>query len=218
MYRYVAGVRLRTTARERCDGALPGLIPHTPSLWGIGCGRRADTCRPERIPYLPMIKPGRGNAVKQETMTGSPRWDNDGLAAAELVGRLRGVGAPWVAGGGLALEFGRTCNRICNHSSVNCPGGTAREAGRAPPVLTHRRRCMTGAPCPLQRQGLGLARSTDGRIARRRWDDQVKVCTGATCCAHSSPPSRFPGREILRRARRGRRRAGPSPLALQRPG
>ena len=22
-------------ARERCDGALPGLIPHTPSLWGI---------------------------------------------------------------------------------------------------------------------------------------------------------------------------------------
>ena len=26
---------MRTTMRERCDGALSGLIPHAPSLWGI---------------------------------------------------------------------------------------------------------------------------------------------------------------------------------------
>ena len=36
VYRYVAaGVRPKTTVRERCDGALSDLIPHTPSLWGI---------------------------------------------------------------------------------------------------------------------------------------------------------------------------------------
>ena len=36
VYRYVAaGVRPKTTVRERCDGALSDLITHTPSLWGI---------------------------------------------------------------------------------------------------------------------------------------------------------------------------------------
>ena len=28
------GVKPKTTVRERCDGALPGLIPQIPSLWG----------------------------------------------------------------------------------------------------------------------------------------------------------------------------------------
>ena len=36
-----AGVKPKTTARERCDGALSSLIPHAPSLWGI-----AGTARP----------------------------------------------------------------------------------------------------------------------------------------------------------------------------
>ena len=30
-----AGVRPKTTARERCDGALSDVIPPAPSLWGI---------------------------------------------------------------------------------------------------------------------------------------------------------------------------------------
>ena len=38
-----AGVRLGTTVGERCDGALSGVIPHTPSIWGI-----AGTARPRK--------------------------------------------------------------------------------------------------------------------------------------------------------------------------
>ena len=39
-YRYVAaGVRLRTTVRERCDGALSGLIPTPGGGMGGGMGR-----------------------------------------------------------------------------------------------------------------------------------------------------------------------------------
>ena len=37
-YRCVAagtGVKSKTTVRERCDGVLSNLIPHTPSRWGI---------------------------------------------------------------------------------------------------------------------------------------------------------------------------------------
>ena len=69
VYRYMAaGVRLRTTARERCDGALPGLIPHAPSLdWPAclyECGamrrwwvvRRIERCRSKGEPDFSRVR------------------------------------------------------------------------------------------------------------------------------------------------------------------